>query len=565
MPPTRDDVISVARESDAFLEDMRRLHRSRIRNAIKKGQKKLIAAVRKLDTDSSGNLVSTRVNIKLAEKVQRDAIGFFAEEYGVTVADLVDDFDEIADFIQRSWGDLDEAVSFTGIDKDIIDTLKDNALADYEQFGLQAQRRLANEMYSQVVGGGSFDTLLTTVTGIFEGHVDARGVPMAVHAQTHAFDSIMNFHNQVNLKKAEDLDIGDYLYVGDIIKTSRRFCRVRAGKVYTRAQIESWNRLEWQGKRGPAFEFRGGWNCRHHWRPVRKEWLDGDVEVKEFVAPKEPPAKKAPAKKAPTTKRKAAPTKAKRKVARRAAPPKERTFVEERRAEDARIKADRALARRMKAEAEPITPRRRGPDPTRLPAPKTTLEARRRVLDAEAAMLRTTTPAERAHAEVVAARARVAEKRFRRLKAGAGPAGPPVRPMTIAERATAELEAARKLEGTADRALRLSAESVARKEADLIAAGRSEGGIAKGLADRLAERRGLDILSDDEIVDRIAARLRAAEHTGSFFLPEGVTPEDYRRLRARARAGRRSTRRTAARASRHGPARPPPRRGRRGA
>ncbi len=313
MPPTIDELLGVAEETDEFLEDMRTLHRRRVRNAISKTQKRIIASTRDLETDSSGRLVAKRVNLKLAEKVQRDAVGIFNAEYGTTISDLVGDFDEISGFIQNSWSDLGETVNFTGIDKDIIDSLKDNALADYEQFGLQAQRRVANTMYDQIIGGAPYSDLLTTFEGIFEGHTDVRGVPMAVHAQTHAFDSIMNFHNQVNLKKADDLGINHYLYMGDIIKTSRRFCRVRAGKLYSRAQIDSWNRLEWQGKRGPAFEFRGGWNCRHHWQPTRPEWVEGkETEVQDFFKEEAEGGGKVPPK---TTKKKAKRAPTKRKAA----------------------------------------------------------------------------------------------------------------------------------------------------------------------------------------------------------------------------------------------------------
>ena len=82
----------------------------------------------------------------------------------------------------------------------------------------------------------------------------------------------MNFHQEVQLFKAEDAGMDSFLYIGDIIATTRDFCRRRVGRVYTKAQIESWN-FPWAGKSGPALTHRGGYNCRHHWQPVRKEWL----------------------------------------------------------------------------------------------------------------------------------------------------------------------------------------------------------------------------------------------------------------------------------------------------
>ena len=289
MPPNIDDVIDEARKTDEFLLDMQRLHRRRIRNAIRKSETKIVNLMKQLETNEAGRIDGIKVNLKQAQKIQKDAIKVFATEYNAVAADLVEDFDEIDKFIRGSFRNLDESIQFTGIDNTMINTLKEQALEDYEQFGLQAQRRIATATYDSVIGGADFGDLVDTMRGIMRGHEDIRGVPMTVHAETHAFDSVMNHHNRVNLKKAEDLGINHYLYVGDIIKTTRRFCAVRAGKVYTRGQIESWNRLDWAGKRGPAFEFRGGWRCRHHWRPVRPEWMedeDGEavkqIEMQDF-------------------------------------------------------------------------------------------------------------------------------------------------------------------------------------------------------------------------------------------------------------------------------------------
>ncbi len=48
------------------------------------------------------------------------------------------------------------------------------------------------------------------------------------------------------------------------------------GKVFTLEQIQQLNQLNWQGKSGDLFTSRGGFNCRHHWQPVKPEWLDDE-------------------------------------------------------------------------------------------------------------------------------------------------------------------------------------------------------------------------------------------------------------------------------------------------
>ena len=271
--PTFEELLTETERTDDFLFNMQQNHRQRVRRSIKKLEDRIVSASKRLSTTTSGRLEGAKVNLKQAQAVHRDMVKIFAEEYGVTTESIVGEFSEISNFIKGSYTNLDEAVRFTGVNRKMYDQLKSQSLTDYENLGLQAQQRIANAMYDQVAAGGSYSQLVNTFKGVLRGQKDVRGTPMETHAETHAFDSMMNFHNQVNLSEADELGIGDYLYVGDIIGTSRRFCITRAGKVYSRAQIESWNKLEWQGKRGPAFEFRGGWRCRHHWRPVRTEWL----------------------------------------------------------------------------------------------------------------------------------------------------------------------------------------------------------------------------------------------------------------------------------------------------
>ena len=120
------------------------------------------------------------------------------------------------------------------------------------------------------------------------GHNDVRGRSMTMYAKGFAQDAIMNFHNQVNVKKGEDLGMTHFLYNGDLISASRPFCITRAGKTYSKQQILSWDKLSWKGKAGPAMSERGGYNCRHHWRPVRPEWIkdeDGEpISREEMVA-----------------------------------------------------------------------------------------------------------------------------------------------------------------------------------------------------------------------------------------------------------------------------------------
>lgn len=280
MAPTEKQVMDAAVREDKFLASMRRRHKTRLVKTIRGLEDKMIRLMKDIEVSKSGKVMGTRVNLKQTQAIHKQMLNLFAIEYGDEVKGLIDEFDSISKHIQRSWRDLGESVKFTGVDRDMFRTLKGQTFSEYEAFGTAAQNRIAKAMYSAMTGATAYSDLLKTVQGALTGHKDVAGRSMLTYADQHTFDSVMNFQNEVNVKKAEDLGFDHFLYVGDIISTSRQFCIRRAGKVYSKKEIESWNKRKWSGKSGPPMSNRGGYRCRHHWRAVRPEWFpEGEVDV----------------------------------------------------------------------------------------------------------------------------------------------------------------------------------------------------------------------------------------------------------------------------------------------
>lgn len=71
-----------------------------------------------------------------------------------------------------------------------------------------------------------------------------------------------------------------YLYVGDVIKDSRTFCRKKAGRIFAIQEADA----EWPNDRdligrGSAIPYtpridRGRWNCRHRIRYITEEMAE---------------------------------------------------------------------------------------------------------------------------------------------------------------------------------------------------------------------------------------------------------------------------------------------------
>ncbi|RLC68617.1 MAG: hypothetical protein DRH97_02555, partial [Chloroflexi bacterium] len=274
---TTPDIYSVADEGNEFLNSSIVNHQRRLTESIAELERNIINQVKEFKT-TDGTLLGPRVNMKQAQKIHTRLKKMFDDTYGVEARQVVRGFNGAAKYIQNELSTLGVPATFTSVDKDMIGALKTSTWGTFNKFGLQTQEQLVDQMYNAVIGKTPFATLVTNVQGILSGHVDARGRSMSVYARLYANDSIMNFHNSVHMKKADDAGLKHFLYYGNLMNGSRDFCIQRVGKVFSREVIDSWD-FPWGGKSGPAYTNRGGYNCRHRWVAVKKKWVDKDVEI----------------------------------------------------------------------------------------------------------------------------------------------------------------------------------------------------------------------------------------------------------------------------------------------
>jgi len=266
-------VLEQAQETNEALENKIGMDQRRLRKSITNLEKKIVSEFSQLSTSDLGNLLGPKVNLKKAQHLQKRLVKLFEEEYGKTVRSSVEGYSEISGWIDDNFKELDVIAKFTDVDKTMMNQLAKQNLLEFTNIGVQAQTRISQAMYNLVSSGAMFDDLVKEIRGALTGHKDARGQPLSKYAELYANDGIMNYYNSVHVEKGREAGLRHMLYVGDIIATTRDFCTKRAMKVYTVTQINSWTH-NWQGKRGPALTYRGGWNCRHHWKAVKKEWID---------------------------------------------------------------------------------------------------------------------------------------------------------------------------------------------------------------------------------------------------------------------------------------------------
>lgn len=157
--------------------------------------------------------------------------------------------------IGESFSDLAGVdIDFTSTDLDIAETL-----IGYDVSAMQSKAQVAiDDIRAQVfrrvlTGDTDFRPAIRNVTDALERNI-----------QTELNTSVAGFERAVTLKKARDVGIKRFVYVGGLIKTSRDFCIERDGKIFTQTEINAW-----PDQHGlPANIYLGGYNCRHELVPV---------------------------------------------------------------------------------------------------------------------------------------------------------------------------------------------------------------------------------------------------------------------------------------------------------
>ena len=90
-----------------------------------------------------------------------------------------------------------------------------------------------------------------------------------------ARDSVFQYNRDYLNAISAGIDIEYYLYAGSEIKSSRPFCKDRNDEVWSKEEVISWNKLDWQGKKeGNIFSNVGGYNCRHRLLPYPAELVE---------------------------------------------------------------------------------------------------------------------------------------------------------------------------------------------------------------------------------------------------------------------------------------------------
>lgn len=85
------------------------------------------------------------------------------------------------------------------------------------------------------------------------------------HFYTKTFDIFQQQDRAITKDYSDELNLDYFIYSGTEMSRTRPFCEERVGKIFTRAEVESWRNQVWEGKNKNYDPFLdcGGYNCRH--------------------------------------------------------------------------------------------------------------------------------------------------------------------------------------------------------------------------------------------------------------------------------------------------------------
>ena len=273
-------------------------HEQRLYDILQELEERIAALVLTAPTDN-GDLF----DLAWALQARADIEQIMRETY-LTEADFqIREYDSVINASMITM--LNSYGAFTGVQPEIITALQQVAYYGFQDVASTFANDLADELYRNSLSGRplaeSIKNLRQKINGVYiasdEAEIqqlvakaqagdeeavkilhkkyaaDRTGNNMRRYARQMVVDTVMQFDASINVAAGRAIGADKWKYYGDVIETSRPFCEQHAGDVWTEDQIrETWQSQNWAGKAdGDPFIVRGGYQCRHHFRPYIEE------------------------------------------------------------------------------------------------------------------------------------------------------------------------------------------------------------------------------------------------------------------------------------------------------
>lgn len=240
--------------------------RNRVNRKVSSSEKQVETFIQRLENFVGDNIANLVEQIKVGKSkgqeitsvlgslfVELDRLGLQKE-----ISKLRELYADELQFIQDEFEEQDREEVFSSSDTGIIEALIDNGI-----------EKVATEVKSMGLNIQAI-VMHTVLTGEEVSKADILKAKLPATVYTEINTALMVFNRTVTANKADELGFDLYLYVGPDDKITRPFCKELLNKnpaIYTREEI---SRMR-NDQTADVMTTGGGYNCRHHWRPISIE------------------------------------------------------------------------------------------------------------------------------------------------------------------------------------------------------------------------------------------------------------------------------------------------------
>jgi len=247
----------------------------------------ILAELKGLELDSDGYILQNNFNRKIIRGVGKQFDrSLNTSGYTSGLNNFIKSISTVDAINEAYFASIDESFTANAL---FVKDLQRQTVLSIESLllneGLESQIKqpLINILNQNINTGGSYAGMVQQVKDYVVGNTDHEGKLLRYSKQITQ-DAINNYSRAYQNSVGTSLGLVFYQYVGGIIKDSREFCRDRVNGYFHYLEVESWAKLEWQGKnalttKSSIFVLAGGWSCGHQLMPVSTfsvpaDWLN---------------------------------------------------------------------------------------------------------------------------------------------------------------------------------------------------------------------------------------------------------------------------------------------------
>lgn len=225
--------------------------------------------------DETGVIKNTLRNKRLLENVDKVFTSYVKTDGVVIAKTMMDGIQQILDFNGKYYKNFATHAELAPL-KPQVKSLVESWLGLKGNGALEGNGYLAktisdprilgdlkNLALKAVVGQQGYKETLKTVKNFIDGNKDTAGLLEKYH-RNFVYDTISQVDRATSGMFADKLGLNYAIYEGGLIKTSRKFCKDRNGKVFTKEEIAAFRPKEGIPDNYNPFQDLGGYGCRHH-------------------------------------------------------------------------------------------------------------------------------------------------------------------------------------------------------------------------------------------------------------------------------------------------------------